>query len=169
MGFILYIFARFFGVILDLFFMPLTFAYYLFTFRFKKSFRLIERYFYHLAFSFDQFANVRYKVWLNKFMAEKYKRTFYYGDEDDTISYCTAMNYYKNKNEAKGLLKFVAIMLDKVDKNHLEKAIKNKIKRDFEALKRLEKTNIVFVDYNNVSKNDWKKYVQSITNKKRKV
>jgi len=170
MGIILYLFAALFEFILSLLFGVATIIYYLFTLKWWGGLKAIDKYYYHRALAKDQYGNVRFKLWMNKWMAKIYKKPYYYGDEDDTISYVTAMNYYKNLEDAKGLLKFVAKGLEKAEKNHLKKAIQNKIQRDIEANERLMAAGII---PKNVLSNktpileSWINYVDHVQNKPR--
>ena len=166
MGIILYIFAQLLEWLLALIFGVATIIHLLFSLKWFKGLKLINEYYYHRAFAKDQYGNVRFKIFMNMFMAENYSNPFYFGDEDDTISFATAMNYYKNK--PKGLLKFVGNTLNKVDNDHLAKAINNKIKRDIEALERLKISGLITEEINVQPKyKDYKKYVEFVKNIKK--
>lgn len=95
-----------------------------------------------MALSIDQFANVSIEKPLKWLLIKKvYRATglFYnFGNEDDTISYVIAVNYYELKLNKHG--KFWAWFLNFVDKDHLKKAIKNREVKDLEAWNRIEES-----------------------------
>jgi hypothetical protein len=168
MGILLYILSQVLKYILTLVFGIPIILYYLTTFKWWGGLKALNNYYYHLAFAQDQYGNVKFKVWMNKFMAENYPNPYYFGDEDDTISYCTAMNYYKNRS--KGLLSFVGNTLNLVDNNHLHKAITNKIKRDIEAYERLKVSGIIKTkEVITIKKTYYLKYISKVQNEKRNI
>ena len=169
MGILLYIFAQTLEYILAIVFGLLTILYYIFTLKWRSGLLAINKYYHHRALAKDQYGNVRFKLWMNLWMSKDYDKPYYFGDEDDTISYATAMNYFKNFWNIKGLLKFVGNILNKVDPNHLEKAINNKIERDIEALDRLKAAGLIssIILSPVVKDDDYLKYVKHVTNKPR--
>lgn len=141
MGFILFLIAFVSTSILTVIYLPVNIIYYIFTFKWKTGSKKLNKYFYQMALSIDQFANVSLQTPLNFLMINeisfKYGEHHKFGDEDDTISYCLAMN--KKYNSLTKFGKFWAWFLNKVDKNHLQKALDNKRKLDIEACKRISK------------------------------
>lgn len=163
MGIILYILSQALKWILTFMFGLATILYFLVTLRWLEGLKAIDDYYYTLAFAQDQYGNVKFAVWLNMLMAKKYDNPYFYGDVDDTISYPTAMNYYKNK--PRGLLKFVGNVLDKAEDNHMTKAITSKILRDVEAFERLKVSGILDTDLKVVvGDKDYLKYIDEVTN-----
>jgi hypothetical protein len=134
MGVILFIIALVATSVLTAVYLPLSIIYHLITLRFAKGLKRSGKYFYQMALSLDQFANVSLQTPLNLLMI-KGEQKFVFGDEDDTVSYVIARNYYLNSLTKFGL--FWAWFLNKVDTNHLDKAIDNKYKRDLEAYERI--------------------------------
>lgn len=132
MGIVLFVIALIATSVLTVVYLPLSIVYHLITLRFVKGINHTNKYFLQMALSIDQFANVSLQTPLNLLMQ---KDGHLFGDEDDTVSYCIAMNKQLETLTLFG--KFWAWFLDFVDTNHLQKAIDNKRKRDFEALKRL--------------------------------
>ena len=95
-------------------------------------------YVYKVALAVDQLGNVTCQDIFNHTLVKTKKDFHAFGDEDDTISYCLAMNQKKDTLSKFG--KFWAWFLDIVDsKNggHMQKTLKMKIKRDTEACQRL--------------------------------
>ena len=138
---------------------------------FKGGFYEWNRHNLSQAMAEDQSANVALYPMLNKFFTRG-EATWDYGDEDDTISYCSSMAYHKSPNSspAKGLVKFLMF----VDKGHDTKSINGKITRDLEALARLEQAGIVsttrLIDVKpDLEDDSWKLYVANVTSKKREL
>jgi hypothetical protein len=109
-----------------------------------SAYQKISRYFYQMAISIDQFGNVNCAPLFNRIMISKKWRTapkrplmIYepFGDEDDTISYVLAKNNKANTLSPFG--KFWGRFLNKVDNDHLSKALINKNRRDREACHRI--------------------------------
>lgn len=128
-------------VILTSIWLVTSIFYHIFRFKLKTGLKNIGLYFYQMALSIDQFANVSLQTPLNYLMIDavhfNYLKHHKFGDEDDTISYCLAMNQELNSLSKFG--KFWCWFLDKVDKDHMKKALRNKRKRDLEACKRISK------------------------------
>ena len=135
-GIVLFFVALILTTILTVFYIPLTIVYHLFTLKFLKGFNRVGEYFHQMALSIDQFANVSLQTPLNLLMI-KGEQKHLFGDEDDTVSYIIARNYYLNSLTKFGM--FWAWFLNFVDTDHLDKAIDNKYKRDLEAYNRLNK------------------------------
>lgn len=109
---------------------PITMIYAVFRLtRFVKSkhgfyypnFKLVGEYFHKLAFAYDQLGNVMIAPMANDIMitADAPKK---YGDEDETISHVTGVNYVAGIRYMKPVGIFIAHSLDLIDKNHVEKA-----------------------------------------------
>ena len=140
MGILLFILSGILEIILGSLFIGSTVIYYLVTLKWKTGARRVDRYFYQLALGKDQYGNIFLEVPLNKIMT-KGSQTYLYGDEDDTISYVTAMNYFKKKSSLWG--RILGKILNFAEKDHLRKAVLNKVERDIEGLQRLQQSGIV--------------------------
>lgn len=145
MKFLLFIIAITATSTLTVLYLPINIIYYIFTFKWKTGSYKIGQYFYQMALSIDQFANVSLQTPLNFLMIKKNHLRheqihFKFGDEDDTVSYGIAMNQKLDSLTKFG--KFWGWFLNKVDKDHLKKALINKRKKDLEALKRVSKINL---------------------------
>lgn len=169
MGFILFWVAY----VLHLAIRVLTFWYkpiYFFSrYGFKQGLLEWNRHNLHQAMAEDQSANVSLYPMMNKLFT-KGKASWHYGDEDDTISYCSAMSYRKDPDNspAKGLVKFLRF----VDKDHDLKAINAKVLRDLEGLGRLQSAGIVkaeqLIQVDPERKDDtWELYVENVDNSER--
>ena len=112
-GFILLLLAVFFSVVLY----PLGIIYSLITLRF--SFKQLGSYWFIMAVGVDQLGNVVMSTLFNDIMITKYGHKF--GDEDQTVSMVLGVN------KAMGTLtkygKLIADILNKIDPDHVEKAI----------------------------------------------
>lgn len=136
MGFILFIIALVLTLILTVIWLPINIIYHIFTFKWKTGSKKVNKYFYQMALSIDQFANVSLQTPLNFLIIKRGSKNFVlFGNEDDTISYCIAIN--KEYNSLTLFGKFWAWFLNKVDKDHLKKALVNKRKLDIEACNRI--------------------------------
>lgn len=83
------------------------------------SFKLISEHFHMVAFALDQLGNVMGAPIMNSWLLKKNPIKLY-GDPDSTISHVTGVNYIGGKLTWLGM--FLAKVLNKVDKNHVEKA-----------------------------------------------
>jgi hypothetical protein len=92
---------------------------------------------------------------------------FYYGDEDDTISYVTAMLYFKG--EVRKFGRFVGNTLNKAEHKHMEMAINEKIKSDMRGFDRLIKAGFVEgnIGIDVVEEDSYWRYVEHITSEPR--
>jgi hypothetical protein len=111
----------------------ITPIYYIVTFKWKNGTKQLFKWFGLMALSFDQFGNVTCSKVLDLTMLKK-DRDFFsmkFGDEDDTVSYVLAIN--KERKTLSRFGRFIGNLLDLLDKNHLEKAIENKKRKDGEA------------------------------------
>lgn len=150
------------GIVLTAVFIPLTFVWKWIAFGWKNA----TDYYGSLALAIDQAGGVYLKEALNRWTTKKGVKRYYFGDEDDTISYVTAMNYYKGASN--GLGRAIGRMLDFADKDHMKKAILNKYKRDLEALKRLEDTKLIKVSVlDTTDEVVFKNYIKYVNNKPR--
>lgn len=82
----------------------------------------IDKYFYDLAFAIDQSGNVLCAPVFNKILLKKEPAKLY-GNPDETISHCTGVNKLGGTLTWLGL--GLAWVLNKIDKNHVEKAAAN--------------------------------------------
>lgn len=137
MGLLLFFIALIPTAILTIAWAPISIVYYLLTLRWKTGGKQFLKYFYKMAHSIDQFANVSLQIPLRYLLLYKNTEIHPFGDEDDTISYVIAKNQELIALNWFG--RFWAWFLDTVDKDHLAKAIKNKFERDMEAFKRITK------------------------------
>lgn len=158
MGFILLLVALI-GIVLTVVLIPFTFVWKWITFGLKNALSYLG----DIAISIDQTGNVYLKEALNRWTIRRGVEQYFYGDDDDTISYVVAMNFYKGNLNKFGLM--IARMLEKAENNHLRKAIHSKIKRDFESLDRLEKSGVV--EGSEVTEvNGLHNYIKKVDNKK---
>lgn len=104
--------------ILSLILMPTSFIY---TILRSIKHGGLNKYFYDCAFSIDQSGNVICQHLLNDLMVKPDGER--HGDPDKTISHVTGKNKLKNKQYKIG--KFIANILNKIDKDHVEKAANN--------------------------------------------
>ncbi len=87
-----------------------------------------------MSLSIDQFGNSSCSTTLQLLLTKPIAHPF--GDEDDTASYVIAQNRELGTLTKFG--RFIAWILEKLDKDHLNKAILNKIERDKEAVQRIK-------------------------------
>lgn len=169
MGFILFWTSWVFHLILRLAFCWYKPLYFFTHYGWKQGWTEWNRHNLHQAMAEDQAANVSLFMVLNKLFTRG-ASSYHYGDEDDTISYASAMSYHKGGKDgpATNLVKFLRF----VDKDHDTKAINGKILRDLEAMDRLQKAGVIEAKkITNVSSNRddeaYKLYVAHIMNEKR--
>lgn len=112
-GFILLLIAVLMSIVLY----PLGWIYSLITFR--MSIKRLNGYLFVMALSVDQLGNVVMSTMFNDIMIKKYGHKF--GDEDQTISMVLGVN--KAMGTLTKLGKLIADILNKIDPNHVEKAI----------------------------------------------
>lgn len=125
MGFILFLVALLPTVLLTLIWTPISVVYHLVTLKWKNGSKALSKYFYQLAIIIDVFANESLETPLNWLMLNKQPNPFLFGGNDrDTLSYVIAMN--KESGTLSRFGNMWARFLNKVDKNHLAKAIENK-------------------------------------------
>jgi len=112
-GFILLVIAVLMSIVLY----PIGWVYSIITFR--GSFKKLGSWWFIMAVSVDQLGNVVMSTLFNDLLIKKYGHKF--GDEDQTISMVLGVN------KAMGTLtrfgKLIADILNKIDPNHVEKAI----------------------------------------------
>ena len=120
----------------------------------RDAYNKIDKYFYDMAHSVDQFGNVNCDNLFNHIMIKKMWRTakpvinefqenenyHEFGDVDDTISYILADNDVRKKYSPFGKfwIKFLNFVDTTEEGNHMEKSIMAKIKQDKIAKLRLE-------------------------------
>ena len=114
LGFVLLIISILLSVIL----LPLGWLYSLVTLR--LSVKRLGAYFKTIAIAVDQLGNVVMSNLLNDILIKDYGYKF--GDEDETISKVLGIN--KANNTLLKIGKIVSSILNKIDKNHVEKASK---------------------------------------------
>ena len=145
-GFILFLISVISVSIVFIFSTAYSIIYYVICFwKFQKAYQKVDAYFYQMALSIDQFGNVNCQNLFNRIMiAKKWRHApdkpmkLYqpFGDEDDTISYILAKN--KKQNTLSRFGRFWGKFLNKVDKDHLTKALINKDRKDREACARIK-------------------------------
>ena len=94
----------------------------LFRFGPKKVIKELSRYYWLIALSIDQTANVINQYWFNDWMLGDSK-IYPYGHPDQTVSHVTGYNYVKGNTRI--ILKIVAKILNFLDKNHVQNAAVN--------------------------------------------
>jgi hypothetical protein len=112
-GFILLVIAVLMSIILY----PIGWIYSIITFR--GSLKKLGKWWYVMAISVDQLGNVVMSTLFNDILIRKYGIEF--GDEDHTVSMVLGLN--KKIGTLTPLGKFIADVLNKIDPNHVEKAI----------------------------------------------
>ncbi len=85
------------------------------------GFKNIDNYFYNVAFSLDQTGNVFCKYLFKDLLITK--NGYEFGNPDETISHVLGVN--KLQGTLTRLGKFIAWILNNVDKNHVENAANN--------------------------------------------
>lgn len=81
-----------------------------------------SKYFRNVALSIDQLGNTMGGPLMNMFLLKE-ESTHKFGNPDETISFCLGVNKLNNTLNKLGL--FIANKLNKIDKNHVENAVKN--------------------------------------------
>jgi hypothetical protein len=115
LGFILLIIS----ILLSAILLPVGWLYSLFTLR--LSIKRLGAYFKTIAISIDQLGNVVLSNLLNDVLIDK--NGYQFGDEDETISKVLGVNKANNTLLKTG--KIVSSILNRIDKNHVEKASKS--------------------------------------------
>ena len=133
MGLILFIVAIILTSAVTLISLVFTPIYYISTFKWKSGVKELDKWFYKLALSVDQFGNVSCGKTLQVLLTKPVN--FPFGDEDDTVSYVLAKN--RELNALTLLGRITSNILDTLDKDHLSKALESKKQRDIEACKRI--------------------------------
>jgi hypothetical protein len=105
------------AVLLSIILYPIGWIYSIITFR--GSLKKLGKWWYVMAVSIDQLGNVVMSTLFNDILIRKYGIEF--GDEDQTISMVLGVN--KKIGTLTPLGKFIADVLNKIDPNHVEKAI----------------------------------------------
>lgn len=164
-GLLLFMFALVTTLFFSVVFIPVSIVYHVFLpMQWVTGWSRAGKFLHQMALSIDQFANVSLQTIFNlimiknsnrnkvvgegrklkeskttesKWVWERYYKFDFtpFGDEDDTLSYVFAKNYYHGSLSSFG--RVWAWVLNAVDKNHLLKAVDAKEKRDIEALCRL--------------------------------
>jgi hypothetical protein len=134
MGIILLIVAVVLTSIVTAISLIVTPIYYIITFKWKSGAKQLDRWFYKLALSVDQFGNTSTATVLQLTLAKKGGHTF--GNPDDTVSYCLGRLKMQGKLTKTG--KLIVKILHILEANHVEKAIEHKIEADQEALLRIQ-------------------------------
>lgn len=109
-------------------------AFNIITFRWKSGLKETNIFFERMAVSLDMFGNVSCRRFLQLTMTNK--PIYLFGEYGQTVSYILGMNSRINNLTWFG--KFIVWVLDKIDKNHCEKAIESQRIQDLKAIERLE-------------------------------
>ena len=168
MGFLLFLLATILECILVGAGIVLTIVKYLFILKWKTGAKKLNAYFGKLALSKDQYGNVGVSIPMNSFLKERGDTgliKYHYGDEDDTLSYVTGMNFFKGTGGK--FTNWLGKTLNKVDPNHMEKSIEAKIRRDLEGLERLKASGIIegTISCDKIDDQSYLKYVNNVNNK----
>ena len=97
----------------------------------------LDKWMLKIAISIDQLGNVVGSVPFNFLFIKRDGVKF--GGEDDTISYILGRNYHRGTLTRFG--SFMARLLNKLERDHLDKAIESKIESDKEAVERFVNRN----------------------------
>ena len=114
-GFVLLVLSVLMSIVLY----PLGWIYSMITFR--LSLKKLGNYWFVMAVSVDQLGNVVMSTLFNDILIKKYGHKF--GDEDQTVSMVLGVN--KAMGTLNPLGKFIADVLNFIDKDHVEKAIEH--------------------------------------------
>ena len=155
---LLFCFAVLPTIVLTFAVIPFSFIYYVIRLKWKSGIEQFSKHLHGAALSADQFAcktlapllnvsmvkNKTKEIYENGGAAEEWMLFMPFGDEDDTLSYCIAVNYMDGTLSKFGmfwakLLLFVDYKAKREGTNHLVKAIENKRLRDVEAYERLKR------------------------------
>lgn len=127
-GILLFIIALVPTFVITIISILVSFIYYLLSFNWQLGLSKLGEYFWSMALSIDQFANVSIQIPLTYLLIKKYDRQkklhYKFGDEDETVSLVIAENDKRKTLNKFG--KFWAWFLNTVDKDHLKKAIENR-------------------------------------------
>jgi hypothetical protein len=126
MGFILYIISLT-TFILTPVWTVIKLPWYVITFRDRKPIRDLDRHFYYRATLLDVYSNHSLAILFNRIMIKGKGKFLFTGEDRDTISYTLAVN--DKKGTLTNFGRFWAWFLNKVDKDHLDKALINKERR----------------------------------------
>ena len=113
-----------------------TLLFNLITLKFQTSINQLGKYMRKMAKSISHFANVSCAGAL-RFLLVKANGGYYFGDQNDHISYVLGRNKYKGKLKILG--KFIVWILNLIESNHVERAITEKIESDQDAVWRCNK------------------------------
>ena len=127
MGLVLLLIAFIFTSVLTVLMIPYNVLYYIVTFKWGTGLKELNKYCYQLAIIVDVFANESLQVILNRIMIKGNNKFLFGNDDRDSLSYVIAINKKRGALTKFGM--FWAKFLNWVDKDHLQKAIDNKIVR----------------------------------------
>ena len=114
-GFLLLVLAVLISIVLY----PIGWIYSMITF--KMSFTRLGKWWFVMAVSIDQLGNVVMSTLFNDILIKKYGHKF--GDEDQTVSMVLGVN--KAMGTLSKMGKLAAKILNKIEPNHVEKAIEH--------------------------------------------
>ena len=137
MGFVLFFVAVILLTIVAVLGFIVTVFFYLITLKFKSGLKALDKWMLKIALSIDQLGNVVGSVPFNFLFIKRDGVKF--GGEDDTVSYILARNYHRQSLTRFG--SFMGWLLNKLDKDHLDKSIQSKIESDKEAVERFVNRN----------------------------
>ena len=136
MGLFLFILSLILTSTITAIWFPINIIWHVVTFKWKKATFSLNDWFYYQAELIDVYGNHSLSTFFNRTMIKGEGKFNFTGVDRDTISYTIARN--KESNTLTRFGRFWGNFLDKVDKDHLEKALINKEKRDLKGIKRLE-------------------------------
>jgi hypothetical protein len=133
-GVTLLIVALFLTIPLTLFSFVLNPILYIVRFKWQSGFNALGDYFKRLAISVDQFGNASCATLFDICLIKKGGYAF--GNIDDTVSYILGRNYYRGTLSILG--RIIVFILNVIDKDHVIKAVNDKVESDQEALLRIQ-------------------------------
>lgn len=137
MGVVLFVVAFILTLIVSIISIVVTPIYYLFTLRFRSGLKQLNKWFYKMALSIDQFGNVSCGSTLKLCLTKG--RNYPFGGEDDTVSYVLGRNSRRGNLTMLG--RCVRNVLNFIEKDHVDIAIERKIKSDKIASWRMKNEN----------------------------
>jgi hypothetical protein len=111
-----------------------TLLYYLITLKWKSGFKAFESFSLLLAISLDQLGNVICRIPFKYTMVKRNSDFWDFGDPDQTVSFVLAVNQKRKTLTRFG--KWTCVVLDFLDKNHMEKALEKQKLHDLIASER---------------------------------
>lgn len=130
MGLILFIISFVFVTLFSAVWTPIKLVWYILTFWKQKPLQDLNKWFYDLAIIIDVYGNAHLSILFNRILIKGNGKFRFTGHDRDTISYTLAINQKRGTLTPFG--QFWANFLNRIDKDHLQKAIESKNKRYFD-------------------------------------